>query len=312
MHIPSALYSSLRFIFLYVDKYEFKSGWVFPESVTPYCMLRYIIKGNAVFEINGTSYNIHKCQVVYIPEGSMLKCYSKAEEFSFISIRFVSTLQLRGNDFLQEFFAVPLVTDTNSGELENYFTIVYKTAYSHNPDKMFRIRGYLELIIADLVALTHNGDMQEIDLSKAENENIAMSIENIYHREMQSKERLQKIKHDPRIQIVLNYLIAHPCESFDTKKLCGLSGLSSSSLRRLFKDFTGKSPSKFTKELKMLAAARKILISDEPISLISYELGYEDPNYFSRLFRSCFGLSPQKYRLTARIPYINLSQKNDK
>lgn len=304
MHIPSALYSSLRFIFLYVDKYEFKSGWLFPESVTPYCMLRYIIKGNGVFEIEGTSYNMCKNQVVYIPEGSMLKCYSNDEEFSFISIRFVSTLRLKGNDFLQEFFAMPLISDTDSDTLLNYFMIVYNTAFSHNLDKMFRIRAYLELIIADLIALAHNKNAQNVDLSETADENIAISIENIYHREIRSKKRLQNIKHDPRIQIVLNYLIAHPCEPFDSQKLCSLSQLSPSSLRRLFKDHTGKSPGKFVKELKMIAAARRILISDERISFISYEFGYEDPNYFSRLFRSVFGVSPQKYRLTARVSSI--------
>ena len=53
MHIPQSLYSSMRLIFLYVDRYVFRRGWAYPESYVPYCMLRYILKGSAVFRVNG-------------------------------------------------------------------------------------------------------------------------------------------------------------------------------------------------------------------------------------------------------------------
>ena len=70
-------------------------------------------------------------------------------------------------------------------------------------------------------------------------------MEYIRHRETRS----ETIKRDPRIQIVVEYLIAHPEEPFDSKYLSNMAEMSPSSLRRHFKEHTGKSPGDFIKEL---------------------------------------------------------------
>ena len=75
---------------------------------------------------------------------------------------------------------------------------------------------------------------------------------------------------------------------------------SPSSLRRLFKEHTGKSPGAFVKDLRMTTAARRLLVTDQRISAIAYELGFDDPNYFARIFKSVFGVSPQEYRAASR------------
>lgn len=103
MHIPPSLYSAMRFNFLYVDRYVFHKGWVYPETYVPYCMLRYILKGSAVFTINGVEYQVHENQVAYIPDSCMLECHALGDDFEFISIRFTVTVRLNDNDFLAEF-----------------------------------------------------------------------------------------------------------------------------------------------------------------------------------------------------------------
>ena len=50
----------------------------------------------------------------------------------------------------------------------------------------------------------------------------------------------------------------------------------------------------------MTNAARKLLVSNEPVSSIAYKLGYEAPSYFSKCFREVFGITPQEYRRTSR------------
>lgn len=67
------------------------------------------------------------------------------------------------------------------------------------------------------------------------------------------------IKQDPRHQVVVDYFIAHPTEPFDTKFLSDMAQMSPSSLRRHFKEHTGKSPGDFVKELRMVTAARRLL-----------------------------------------------------
>ncbi|MCI9636477.1 MAG: hypothetical protein HFG77_08790 [Hungatella sp.] len=64
----------MRFNFLYAGRYVFRTGWTYPESYIPYNMVRYIVKGDAVFIIDGRKIVVHEKQIVYIPEGCRLAC----------------------------------------------------------------------------------------------------------------------------------------------------------------------------------------------------------------------------------------------
>lgn len=75
-----------------------------------------------------------------------------------------------------------------------------------------------------------------------------------------------------------------------------IANVSASTLRRLFKAKTGKTIYAYVKEVKMTNAARRLLITNEPISAIAYALGYETPSYFAKCFKEVYGMSPQEYR----------------
>ena len=51
-----------------------------------------------------------------------------------------------------------------------------------------------------------------------------------------------------------------------------------------------------TQDRLLLEACRKLTYLPASIASIAYELGFQDPAYFSRLFRSETGRSPQTYR----------------
>lgn len=291
MHIPPSLYASMRFNFLYADRYVFRRGWNYPDKYVPYCMLRYILTGRADFLMDGERYTVERNQVCYIPEGCRLECHALEDEFSFISIRFATTVQLNGSDFLSEYFHIPRVTRQAGPEVLGYFQQVYENATSQNTSKLFRIRGNLELILAWLVEHTPEALVEESVQPEAD-----CSVEGLRRRE----DRTHASHRDPRIQVVVDYLVAHPAEPFDSEFLARMADMSPSSLRRLFKEHTGKSPGAFVKDLRMTTAARRLLVTNQRISAIAYELGFDDPNYFARIFKSVFGVSPQEYRAASR------------
>ena len=66
MEIGHTLYTAMRFHFLYVDRYVFGAGWVYPENFIPYSMVRYILRGSAEFVIDGRTFTVHPGQVVYL------------------------------------------------------------------------------------------------------------------------------------------------------------------------------------------------------------------------------------------------------
>ena len=99
--------------------------------------------------------------------------------------------------------------------------------------------------------------------------------------------------------MIVDYITTHPEENLSRQELCDMAGISVSTLRRLFKEQTGKTLFQFIKENKMTNAARRLLVTDDPISAIAYDLGYEIPSYFSECFKQIFGVSPQEYRRSA-------------
>ena len=293
MEIKHALYTTMRFNFLYVDRYLFRSGWFYPENYIPYNMIRYVVKGNAVFCIDGKEYLVTENHAVYIPEGCRLACRTLDEFFEFYSVRFRLTTQMEAGDFLADYFKIRTITDVGrDSSLIKYFEELHLHATSQNPGKMFRIRGNLELIVAWLAEHSSNAVVAPGSLSEA-----SIAPEAFWHRELRSNQ----FKQDPRIRVVVDYVSSHPTEKMDTQFLCELAGVSETTLRRLFKQQTGKTLGDYTVELRMQTAARRLLTTDKPISDIAYDVGYDTPNYFTRVFKSCFGISPCEYRKNARI-----------
>ena len=67
--------------------------------------------------------------------------------------------------------------------------------------------------------------------------------------------------------------------------------LSTNSLYRLVKEHSGTSPKDFFTKRLMIEAQRKLRYSDLSVKELAYELGFNDPDYFSRLFKKSTGKS---------------------
>ena len=88
------------------------------------------------------------------------------------------------------------------------------------------------------------------------------------------------------------------------------TGISSSQLTRLFKQETGMPPIDYFLRLKINAASRDMCLSRLPVYEIAGIYGFNDPLYFSRVFRKTTGLSPRQFRDRAfGQPVISLSRQ---
>jgi AraC-like DNA-binding protein len=73
-------------------------------------------------------------------------------------------------------------------------------------------------------------------------------------------------------------------------------GLSPSYLTDLLKRETGKTTKEHIQSYVIGQAKLHLLNSDKTVSEIAYELGFEYPQYFNRLFKSKTGMTPVEYR----------------
>jgi AraC family transcriptional activator of pobA len=82
----------------------------------------------------------------------------------------------------------------------------------------------------------------------------------------------------------------------DVKYFASALNLSPNYLSDLLKRYTGKSTQEHT-HLQLIEKAKTLLWgSDKSISSIAYELGFEHPSHFTKIFKTKTGKSPTEYR----------------
>ncbi len=62
------------------------------------------------------------------------------------------------------------------------------------------------------------------------------------------------------------------------------------------KGITGYAPKEFTRLIRMKKAADLLREKDITATQVSYEIGYNDPDYFSKSFKNFFGEPPSEYQ----------------
>ena len=72
-------------------------------------------------------------------------------------------------------------------------------------------------------------------------------------------------------------------------------GMSKSILYEKLKSLTGKTINDFISSIRLKKAAELIMVGELNLSEISLEVGYLDPNYFSKSFKKHFGVVPSKF-----------------
>ncbi|WP_312371053.1 AraC family transcriptional regulator [Lachnoclostridium sp.] len=72
--------------------------------------------------------------------------------------------------------------------------------------------------------------------------------------------------------------------------------LNRSYLSALFKQETGRSIKQYLQNYRLTRAESLLTSTNLPIYEISYSVGFQDPMYFSRLFKSTLGITPSQYR----------------
>ena len=100
----------------------------------------------------------------------------------------------------------------------------------------------------------------------------------------------------PPVRQVLLLVSARPAHPWTMSELAREVGLSVSHLHREFRSQLGITPMAWLARTRAELAASLLLQSDRPVGWIGTQVGWSDPNYFSRCFRRAYGLSPSCYR----------------
>lgn len=92
------------------------------------------------------------------------------------------------------------------------------------------------------------------------------------------------------------YLRAHLSEDVSIAGLAAYLGLPESRLIEQFRVENGVTPGAFLRALRMKKAAELLRSTRWPVQRVAAEVGVPDANYFIKLFRAAFGVTPGAYR----------------
>ena len=111
------------------------------------------------------------------------------------------------------------------------------------------------------------------------------------------KFNLSETKHgSDEAELSITYMQKNITLPLTLKDIAQSVNLSASHYSAVFKKKTGYAPIEYFNHLKIQKACQFLLFTNLRIKEISFNLGMEDPYYFSRMFNKLMGVSPIQYR----------------
>jgi AraC-like DNA-binding protein len=112
--------------------------------------------------------------------------------------------------------------------------------------------------------------------------------------------RSHSLSVDPSsMQRVIDHIRSNLERALPVEELASVSGLSRAHFSRVFTESEGLPPAEFVLQQRMQRAA-KLLTSAAllPVKEVAIITGFDDANYFSKVFRRIFGITPTEFRTT--------------
>ncbi|MEL6124403.1 MAG: helix-turn-helix transcriptional regulator, partial [Bacteroidota bacterium] len=108
--------------------------------------------------------------------------------------------------------------------------------------------------------------------------------------------RFNDTEHSVSVRHLHETLSSRLTEITKPSDLAQAMNISLRQLQRICKDELGTTPGSYITMYKLERAGQALRSSDASIKQIAFELGYRDPNYFSKVFKKYFEQSPKEYR----------------
>ena len=105
---------------------------------------------------------------------------------------------------------------------------------------------------------------------------------------------------------VVDHILANLDKALGVEQLAAVCNLSRAHFSRQFAQQVGMPPAEFVLQERMRRAAKLLATNgDLPIKEVAAMVGIEDPNYFPKIFRRVFGISPTEFRTTGMYASVS-------
>jgi AraC-like DNA-binding protein len=246
-----------------------------PERIDSYHIF-WIKEGKGTYHIDFQEFSF---------DGNVLFFLSPGQVFTVDSEEIKEAYRL---SFVRDFYCI----QTHDAEISCngvLFNNIYETPYIELDQKD---SDRLEFILSDLMDEFRQEDTAQYDMLQSYlKQFIIHSVrvqKNKYHLKKDDETKLFK---DFSTLVEFNFTKLHSVTEYADRL-----GISPKSLTKHFQKIRKQKPSEFIKNRIILEAKRKLIYTDFSVKEIAFELGFNDPAYFSRFFTKATEMSPLQFK----------------
>lgn len=251
--------------------------------------LVYVVDGNAKHVFEGKSYPIKTNDVFIINPGEVHTFNIKPnEQIEIINCLFLPTLiqdslleELGISQSMDFFYIHPFLDDS-----ERFHHFINLNG-SYPTLIITLLEGMIDEINKEKSSFTTLIRMRLIEL--------LLILSRIYN-EITSMDDYAKSNHSILVKRISGYLARNFNQKISIPDLANLFNVSSRHLSRIFKQETGKTVLEYVHYTRIERAKALLLRNDTKIIEVALSVGYDDPAFFSRLFKRIVGFSPGEYK----------------
>lgn len=239
-----------------------------PHKLAHYCFI-FLDQGSETYKIDSDEVTISDSQMVFgLPNQIFLNPVKSKHNLNYKVAFDENVLALLPNSF--PFLLNPLNTNK----------------ITFNPDSKERVKS----IFSHLFQLLHaTGRPKNTEIILAHFNTLLTEINSAYFEQSD----YQNIS-NPKLSKYIAFKLAvetHLTEQPDVHTIAQKLAMTTSTLYGVVKEFSGISPKEWMTNRLMMEAQRKLQYSSLSVKELAYELGFNDPDYFSRLFKKNTGKS---------------------
>ena len=245
------------------------------EQIDAYSIY-WIKKGSGKYHIDFESYSFNSNVLFFLSPGQVFSVENEAIEEAYKLT------------FLKDFYCI----QTHDKEVACngvLFNNIYDTPFLQ-PSERDILK--LDFIITSLVDELKQSETGQYDMLQAYLKQFIVYSVRIKKEHYQIKDDVaSQLFKDFSTLVEQNYKTIHSVSEYATRL-----GISPKSLTKHFQKIGSQTPSNFIKNRVILEAKRQLLYSSDSVKQIAFNLGYNDPAYFTRFFTKSTSKSPLHFK----------------
>jgi len=253
---------------------------IFPNHWHEKIEFLFFTKGKAIIQCNSNRIHVKEGDLIVVNSNDLHQGQSLSDELEYYCIIVdTSLLQSKSNDACEIKYIIPITENS----------IIFKNKVCNDKNVQDAINSIIE-------EYNHKEPGFELAVKSFIYRLIVLLLRNYIDQIMTPREYNTRMRNLDRFNKILQYIENHYTENLSIDRLSRMTNVSRFYFCRLFKEVTGKTLSEYINSIRIDKAEKMLKDTGLNITEIAMLVGFDDTNYFSRVFKKLKNQPPSLVR----------------